>query len=304
MNTKKYILILLCFLPKLNADNYPKLTKFFSIEFDEAMGNNSESRFNERYLQSLGNTGYVNENWDQCCERGDLPNFYKFFIDLYNKNHPKNINPKAKLKIPRIIHQIWIGGPFPGHMEGWRESFKKMMPNWQIILWNDKMIEEFGLENKDLYDRTTNYGERADIARYEILNRLGGLYLDVDCECLNPIEFELFNRNYDLYVAFQPLDVGYFGLGIGVIGSIPNHPILQETIAQLKNTKDLERIIERTGPIHFTKMFHKMAQTNNLKNIAFPATFFYCIGTTDGQVKKEFIRPETAVLHYYSASWS
>ena len=37
-------------------------------------------------------------------------------------------------------------------------------------------------------DPARNLAERADVLRYEILRRHGGVYVDVDVECLRPLD--------------------------------------------------------------------------------------------------------------------
>ena len=38
------------------------------------------------------------------------------------------------------------------------------------------------MPNKDLYHKASNFGMKADILRYEIVYREGGIYIDVDSQ--------------------------------------------------------------------------------------------------------------------------
>ena len=67
---------------------------------------------------------------------------------------------------------------FPEKHKAFRETWMQNHPGWEFRLWTDADIEAFGLTNKRLYDETPNYGAKSDIARYEILYRIGGLYVD------------------------------------------------------------------------------------------------------------------------------
>jgi len=62
-------------------------------------------------------------------------------------------------------------------------SWKEYNPEWEHIFWDEDMIYELNLVNKEAYDAKDNPGFRSDIARYEILNRFGGMYVDTDFEC-------------------------------------------------------------------------------------------------------------------------
>jgi inositol phosphorylceramide mannosyltransferase catalytic subunit len=95
--------------------------------------------------------------------------------------------------IPRIFHQIWVGGPLPDTFARWAAGWRKLHPAWDYYLWGDAEPVT-GLINQDLYDRAEEFcpgfeGQlRSDIMRLEILHRFGGVYLDTDFECLRPID--------------------------------------------------------------------------------------------------------------------
>ena len=59
------------------------------------------------------------------------------------------------------------------------------------------------LKNKDLYDKSRNYGFKTDLARYEILNKYGGLYIDTDFECLSPIPENFLNFDFVSCIVFS-----------------------------------------------------------------------------------------------------
>jgi mannosyltransferase OCH1-like enzyme len=82
--------------------------------------------------------------------------------------------------IPKLIHMIWLG-PFPYPNE-WMYTWKPFCENfgWTLKLWREKDIEDFGLTNKKQFNESISYQQKSDIARYEIVYRLGGMYLDCD----------------------------------------------------------------------------------------------------------------------------
>ena len=92
--------------------------------------------------------------------------------------------------IPKIIHHIWLGSPFPDHLVALRQTWQRHHDSteWQMQLWDDDAIASFGLMNYEAYNAATNFGEKSDIARYEILYRLGGVYVDTDFECISALD--------------------------------------------------------------------------------------------------------------------
>ena len=92
--------------------------------------------------------------------------------------------------IPKIIHQIWIG-PSPKPMK-LLNSWKHNHPDFEYILWDENEILKRNMTFKcqkqiDSIKGPHKWAGKADIMRYEILERYGGFYLDADSICLNSI---------------------------------------------------------------------------------------------------------------------
>ena len=148
---------------------------------------------------------------------------FEFFREQYNKRNFKNAPMAQTPRIPKIIHQIWLGSPVPQQFNKYINSWKNNHPDWEYRLWADDDIVAFGLYNQEMYDEAENYGEKSDIARYEILERFGGVYVDIDFECLQPLD--ALHHMYDFYIGIQPLDTRYVQVNNALIGSIPGHDI-------------------------------------------------------------------------------
>src|SRR5437867_4300593 len=126
--------------------------------------------------------------------------------------------------IPLIIHQIWLGSPVPEQFKPLQETIIEHHAGWEYVLWTDERVKELTLHNQELFDRATNFGEKSDILRYELLYQFGGLYLDIDIACVKSLED--LHRTYDFYIGWQPDDTGHKQLGTGVIGCRPGHWLL------------------------------------------------------------------------------
>jgi len=137
-----------------------------------------------------------------------------------------------KRKIPKIIHQVWIG-PKPAPLK-WMDTWKKFNPDWEYVLWDNKkifdkrrkwknqwIIDEYvrryemmvkgkGDNGIDMFisaqgatflgDKATYFAWHviADVVRYEILYRYGGYMPGADSECVAPIG-DYFDKS-DLYI--------------------------------------------------------------------------------------------------------
>ncbi len=234
--------------------------------------------------------------------------------NLYDTYVINKVEHAEHVRIPKIIHQIWIGSPLPEKYYHWQKSWQIRHPDWKYILWTDKDIEEFGLTNKHWYDQTTNYAQKADIARYEILYREGGLYVDTDFECIH--SFDIFHHTCDFYAGIMQWKEG-FRLCNALIGSAPGHPILKACIENINLDREYDsdpriNITYTTGPWHLTNCFNKEALRGK-RVVAFPVGYFYpwpWYKRKRGQDAKNrrrkivrWAKKETFAIHHWEESW-
>ncbi len=104
--------------------------------------------------------------------------------------------------IPKVIHQIWIGDrPTPWE---WINSWKALNPGWTHRLWDNRAAEHLIADTKlsHLFDYEArkklndSYAAMADYLRLEILARHGGLYVDADTYCIQPIPDEVLSHGF------------------------------------------------------------------------------------------------------------
>lgn len=133
--------------------------------------------------------------------------------------------------IPKLLHQIWIG---PHKMpKEWMQTWKEKNPSMNYMLWREKDLDEFDLRFEDKINYLKEKGRfsgASDIIRIEILDRLGGVYIDADSICIEPIENAPFMKK-DFFVG-KDYDHkrGRFinNVANGTIGSVAGHPILKK----------------------------------------------------------------------------
>lgn len=240
----------------------------------------------------------------------------KLFKDIYEKNEDSSECREGR--IPKIIHQIWLGKEeMPKAYQEWMKTWA-FLNGWEYRLWMDEDVQKLTLHNQDLYDRSQNYGEKSDILRLELLHRYGGLYVDLDYECLRPEIFEELNACYDLYMGFEPLEHGFlrkensFKLCNALMASIPGHPLMKHLMVNLKANylaySPFAGPVGTTGPSYLTRIVigYEQSGVDRYRNIYLPCTFFYPFSEPDLNTKKSnpfSIRPETAGIHYWGGSW-
>uniref|UniRef100_A0A7S4VRY4 Alpha 1,4-glycosyltransferase domain-containing protein n=1 Tax=Alexandrium monilatum TaxID=311494 RepID=A0A7S4VRY4_9DINO len=128
-------------------------------------------------------------------------------------------------RIPRRIHQIWLGPrPIPRDCVEMMESWKAAHPSWEYTLWTD-LDAESALATPNLREAfagARNPAEMSDVVRLGLILQHGGLYVDVDFECLQPFD-ELHGR-FSFFAGLS--NVGVFELNNGLFAARPRHPLV------------------------------------------------------------------------------
>lgn len=155
------------------------------------------------------------------------------------------------LQIPKILHHIWIGySRMPDSLQRYMALWAEHHPDWQIHLWTEDRLPEL---EPGTFFRGDSLLQRADLLRYEILRQRGGVYVDLDLECLRPIDPLL------AYTAFAAWERPGHLVGNSIIGSVAGHPALEAVIGEAKRVLRLSHPPDDpawkiTGPRLFTRV--------------------------------------------------
>lgn len=192
--------------------------------------------------------------------------------------------------IPKVFHHVWFGGkPMPEEFRDYINSWRKHHPDWKFKLWNEDNI--FPLQNQAEFDSAGQPAQKADIARYEILLRKGGVYLDTDFECFKSIEPLL--GNTPAFAAEEDDD----SIAIGIIGAVQGHPLLQEVVDALPASFAAGgNPCQTTGP----QLFTRLARGNEDLRV-FDRQLFYPVhynGRVWGGSENAY------ALHHWAKSWN
>lgn len=91
--------------------------------------------------------------------------------------------------IPKIIHFCWLSDePFPKKIQRCVNSWKRHLPDYQIIHWN---LTNFDVHCNNWVEQAYNerdYAFVADYVRFYALYTTGGIYLDSDVEVLDSFD--------------------------------------------------------------------------------------------------------------------
>ena len=180
--------------------------------------------------------------------------------------------------IPRIIHQMWLDrddpnstGPradrrtiYGGYMDSWRTK----NPGYKYVMWNRRMVDALFAREPCLAEFRQFYEtgmkehiERCDFARYAVLYACGGVYADLDFECLRPIDAIRDGGKRGLAWAVEPRehwanfnraynrDQGKGLLYNGIIASAPGHLVWPALLRHIQATYVWDGpVLLNTGP--------------------------------------------------------
>ncbi len=232
-----------------------------------------------------------------------------FVKKLFETNHFE-IAPEAHKRIPKKLHQIWIGGPLPKKFQGLIETWKKKHPDWEYKLWTDQDLENFKFTMcRKAFNQVASIGAKADILRYEILYQFGGVYVDIDFECIRPLDVLVNAHSFFTSLGDQTY------IANSVIGVIPGHPAIKDLLDKLKGIKanQLNNPWYQTGPFLLTRSLCRSLKKSPKNYMIYPTRYFHPLPNSyrfdyrkgvllDSQIRS-FCIPETFAIHYWAESW-
>ena len=233
--------------------------------------------------------------------------------------------------IPKIIHQVWsnIEEPLPDFFRGLMETWKEHHPDWEYILWdNDKMngfIQEYYPEYWIPYNSAKYNIQKWDIIRYFILYHYGGMYADVDYECLDSLE-PLLEDNKGCYFSGGPaycddsLD-WKSNFNNSLMLSVPQHRFIQLIIESAFREMTIKRnhqnkfieVLSTTGPMLLTRLYKTSPDKDDIciipPNLVTPLNYrdveIYMSGD-NSPLFTEYIQnklSKAVAIHYFMRTW-
>lgn len=239
--------------------------------------------------------------------------------DILENLYQKHINNEQKKeKIPKKIHQIWLGSNIPPFFEKLSLKIKNNHPDWEYKLWTDTEISNIPLINQKLYNSLKNFGSKSDVVRYEILYREGGVYMDTDFEMVKSFD-ELLYLDFFTGVGHSTEPMVFNGL----FGSVKNSNLLKNIIFNLREKFNSDNNIINsdpmysTGPYFFSKIFFDYInnfENKNEKIVVLPTPYFYPLPATErfkirnrfDELKNfiySFNTDKTICIHLWNNSW-
>jgi mannosyltransferase OCH1-like enzyme len=233
----------------------------------------------------------------------------------------KDISPGAAyyssarrdIMIPHLIHQTWKTDAIPDRFRELSRSWIDRNSGWTHILWSDRMLLDFVAahypEMMDTYCSYQHGVQRADAARYMLLHHFGGIYADIDTECLDSLE-PLASENRIVLCheppSHWPVHAPMRGLPLmlfnGVMASPAGHPFWRYVIDRLPAVACARNVLDSTGPLLLTALARDYPDQAAL--VIHSCHLFNSIDTYGKEAPDyDGSRPNSLARHYWSGTW-
>lgn len=222
--------------------------------------------------------------------------------------------------IPRMIHQTWKTDVLPPALEVLRQSWLTRHPAWQHVLWTDADLRAFLLRHYPwfipTYDGYDEPIKRVDACRYFILHHFGGVYIDLDFECLRPIDDLLRDETllFGLEPAAHAAEPGVRSRGLSQIlcnafmASAAGDPFWEYLFPFLMEARAASSVLDATGPFLLTRAYQRYPERERVAIV--PAALLYPLNrdeSWDDALSPEQLRaragPEAYAIHYWHGVW-
>lgn len=136
------------------------------------------------------------------------------------------------MPIPKILHIIWIGDESK-RPDKCIETWKRLNPSFEVRVWGNRDLAESNWQLGELirkwFPREINGA--ADVMRWEILFKYGGVAVDADSICVRPLEDWLLEP--DVFATWENETARPGLIACGALGAVSGHPFIRLILQDL-----------------------------------------------------------------------
>lgn len=174
--------------------------------------------------------------------------------------------------IPQLISQTWRSPSLPDGIQALCDGWKRLNAEFEYRFFTDddcaKVVEDVSPEHLKAYLSFRHPVMRADYFRYAVIYRDGGLYADIDMECLRPVGPLLKTDGALLTVEAlvtraRQAELGYarpYQVANCIFAAVPRHPLFRDAMDRCielnrkYGTVRQSEIEDVTGPRMLTRL--------------------------------------------------
>lgn len=220
------------------------------------------------------------------------------------------------MAIPKIIHQTWYDKDLPTVLRPYVESWRRHHPQWEWRLWTDNDNRRFIRRHYPAflkhYDQYPWPIQRADAIRYFLLDHYGGLYVDLDFECLRPLDpllsgaTCLLGQESLVHCRDQRRERIVCN---ALMAAEPGHPFFRRVIEQLPayaaQPDPVQPILTTTGPLMLSEVYEGFVGKDTITLT--PPECFYPLSMEQADAARAAGQPvdlpQAYAVHYHVGTW-
>jgi hypothetical protein len=213
--------------------------------------------------------------------------------------------------IPRIIHQTWKTDDIPENFRAFAATWRDRNPDWTCRFWSDRDLLEFVATHYpawlELFCSYRLGVQRADAGRYMLLHHFGGIYADLDAECIRSLAplasedrvilCEEPKTHWPWATICRGLPMMLFN---GVMASPAGHPFWLHLLTRMAEVRDAAGVLDSTGPCLLTGAVLSFPEKQTVRIEG--ANFFNPIDNI-GNSPYDLKVAECYAIHHWAGTW-
>jgi hypothetical protein len=201
------------------------------------------------------------------------------------------------MSIPKVIHYCWFGKkPKSQLILTCIQTWKEVLSDYEIIEWNESNYRSESFFFNECMSQK-KYAFASDYARFDVLSKHGGIYLDTDM---------LFIKGMD-EVLLQQCFFGYEDdrhVSCGIIGAIPRHPFITSVMKVLDAVDSNLFFNSYTIVKVVNDCYNSVRETNkDILPTVYQVDFFYPYPYAAAGEPLSYKTSNTIAVHLWNATW-
>lgn len=206
--------------------------------------------------------------------------------------------------IPKKIHYCWFSGrQMPAEFQRYIDSWKKYCPDYELIRWDESNYDVEKNAYMAAAYKEKRWGFVPDYARFDIIYKEGGIYLDTDVELIKSLNPLLSDK---AFLGYEGKDVLNAGLGFGAEKGNPIIKELRDMYEEISFYNKDGSLNLTPSPYYITEKLKELGiqlenQYQNTEYLTvYPIDRFGCKDYNSGEIRKT---ENSFSIHHYSCSW-
>eukprot|EP00468_Gymnochlora_sp_CCMP2014_P006236 CAMPEP_0167745778 /NCGR_PEP_ID=MMETSP0110_2-20121227/3342_1 /TAXON_ID=629695 /ORGANISM="Gymnochlora sp., Strain CCMP2014" /LENGTH=270 /DNA_ID=CAMNT_0007630461 /DNA_START=56 /DNA_END=865 /DNA_ORIENTATION=+ len=189
------------------------------------------------------------------------------FLDAFQEKKT-SFNSTIGNGIPKILHQTWKTREILPMHESYAQSWKLCLDeSWIRVLWThedmESVVEKEAPYMLNIWKNFGKWIERVDSFRYVLLKRYGGVYVDLDIECLRA---PILPKDGDCGVVLS--ESPYHRVQNSVMASKPNNVFWDEVIKLVMTRADERKQRKTTFAENLIPFLQKKVPVHNSTGVS------------------------------------